>query len=98
MPLYEIQCPNCGRALVIPANTYDELNAFFANHTESGLEFYCPGCRNAFKGLCEEPKHNLDVWDVIIDKDGSRFNAARERLNKLFEDAKQPGGYLDQED
>ena len=89
--MYEVQCPNCGIALVVSANTQEELNEFFANHTESGLDFDCPKCQNAFKGLCAEPKHNVGVWNVIIDKDGCRFNYARERLDKLFEDQRQPG-------
>lgn len=85
MTTYEIQCPHCGGALVVPANNSDELQEFWKEHQESGLDFYCPGCRNSFKGLCEQPRHSEDVWENVVDVNGARFNAAQKRLNKLFE-------------
>ena len=89
--MYEIQCPNCSRALVIPAHTPEELQEYWQHHQNSGLDFYCPACQSPFKGLCQKMTHPEKQWPVIVDINGSRFNYHSERLDRLFKNLKEPG-------
>jgi len=87
---YEIQCPGCSCALVLPANNDEEVQEFWRMHRESGLAFHCYRCGRVFEGLLERMGNPDDDWGIMVDKNGSRFDIARKRLDELFEVAKGP--------
>lgn len=87
---YEIQCPNCGCALVIPANNQEELRVFWENHRSCNACFGCPSCQHTFRGLLGKCSAEVDRWEQVVDIDGSRFDDAQKRLDKLFAVSNEP--------
>ena len=86
---YEIQCPRCGGALVIPANNDAELQEFWKSC--EGAKFLCPGCGKTFRGLCEKTDFPIeDEWGITVDKNGSRFGRADKLRRELFEKQRDP--------
>jgi phage terminase large subunit GpA-like protein len=86
---YEIQCPHCGGALVLPANNDEEVRAFWESCQD--MEFLCPSCRQTFRGLCEKTDFPQEAaWGITVDKNGSRFNRSEKLRLKLFEMSRDP--------
>lgn len=84
---YEIRCPNCGSALVVPADT-DKECAQILTHFHKVGEFHCPACRHNFQGLGNVP-NPVAPWRPLVDKNGASFNFAKELLDAHFERATQ---------
>lgn len=88
---YEIQCPNCGGALVIPASNKKELQEFWKNCMDNKDSFCCPACQYVFQGLLEKCNFPAeDDWGKVVDVDGSRFKDAQKRLDRLFAASNEP--------